>query len=291
MKSRFATLAFHREVAATPAALWFAWTSPGARAEWSAPSPEVTIETLSADLRTGGEEITLCRVEGQPDIRCDLRWLALQPERRSVSTEIISRDSVMLSAALVTADLAPHGEGASLQLTVQLASLAEDMEPGYQAGFAAALDNLVALAHRTMVLQREIAAPPALVWQAWADPKALPLWWGPEGFSCRTKRIDLRAGGEWVFDMIGPDGTVFPNHHRISRHDREARIDYTLHWGENGPKHADASAIFEDLGGATRVSLCMTFGDQAEYDQARGFGAYELGLQTLDKLARHLGVA
>ncbi|MCB1389893.1 MAG: SRPBCC domain-containing protein [Rhodobacteraceae bacterium] len=290
MTTRFATLVFEREVAASPTALWHAWTSPAARAEWSAPTEAVTVEYLSADPRVGGAEASLCKVEGQPDIRCDIRWLAMETARRSVNSEVIGREGVTLSAALVTADLAPHGEGTNLRLTVQLTSLAEDMEPGYQQGFGLGLDNLVAVAHRTMVMERVIAAPPALVWEAWSDPKALPQWWGPEGFSCRTKRIDLRAGGEWVFDMIGPDGTIFPNHHKISRHEPEARIDYALHWGENGPKHAEASAVFEDLGGKTRLSLCMTFCDQAEYDTARGFGAYELGLQTLGKLARHLGV-
>lgn len=290
MTSRFATLVFERHVAAPPSALWHAWISPSARALWSAPNEAVTVEYLTADPRVGGEELSLCKVEGQKDIACAIRWLALEPNRRSVNTEVIGCEGVTLSAALVTADLSAQGEGAALKLTVQLTSLAEDMEQGYQQGFGAGLDNLVAVAHRTMVLEREIAAPAALVWEAWTDPKALPLWWGPEGFSCRTQRIDLRAGGEWVFDMIGPDGTVFPNHHKISRHDTLERIDYTLHWGEDGPKHADASALFQDLGGRTKVSLCMTFSSQDEHDQAKGFGAYELGLQTLDKLARHLGV-
>src|SRR5712672_3115497 len=53
---------------------------------------------------------------------------------------------------------------------------------------------------RTMVLQRVIQAPRSIVWGAWMNPETLPQWWGPEGFSCRTKRIDLRTGGEWVFD-------------------------------------------------------------------------------------------
>ncbi|MDH5530959.1 MAG: SRPBCC domain-containing protein, partial [Paracoccaceae bacterium] len=70
---------------------------------------------------------------------------------------------------------------------------------------------------RTMVIERVINALPRTVWAAWFNPKTLPRWWGPDGFSCRTKRIDLREGGEWVFDMIGPDGTVFPNHHRYTR--------------------------------------------------------------------------
>ncbi|MCC0070102.1 MAG: SRPBCC domain-containing protein [Rhodobacteraceae bacterium] len=144
---------------------------------------------------------------------------------------------------------------------------------------------------RTMMLERVIAAPVAAVWAAWSDPAALPRWWGPDGFSCRTKRIDLRAGGEWVFDMIGPDGTVWPNHHRYSRFDPVGGIAYTLLWGEDGPKHADASARFEDIDGRTRVTLSMTFVTAEEYETAKGFGAVELGLQTLGKLAAHIGAA
>lgn len=144
---------------------------------------------------------------------------------------------------------------------------------------------------RTMVIERIIAAPIAAVWAAWTDPKALPTWWGPDGFSCRTRRIDLRDGGEWVFDMIGPDGTVWPNHHRDIRHMPMTGIDYTLLWGENGPKHADASARFEDLGGRTKVTLAMTFVTAKECATAKGFGAVELGLETLGKLAAHIGAA
>lgn len=142
---------------------------------------------------------------------------------------------------------------------------------------------------RTMVLERVIKAPVAVVWGAWMNPETLPQWWGPDGFSCRTSRIDLRAGGDWVFDMIGPDGTVYPNHHHYTVVDLHKRINYALHWGENGPKHADAWADFEDLGDATKITLSMTFITSEEYLNAKGFGAVELGLQTLGKLARFIG--
>jgi uncharacterized protein YndB with AHSA1/START domain len=118
---------------------------------------------------------------------------------------------------------------------------------------------------------------------------SLPKWWGPDGFSCRTSRIDLRAGGEWVFDMIAPDGTVFPNHHKYGAVIPGVRLDYTLHWGENGPKHADAWAMFEDQGGATKVTLGMVMATAKEYQDAKGFGAEALGLQTLGKLAKIIG--
>ena len=142
---------------------------------------------------------------------------------------------------------------------------------------------------RTMELSRVIRAPVALVWGAWTNPVTLPQWWGPDGFSCRTSRIDLREGGEWVFDMIAPDGTVFPNHHRYTLVRPQERIKYTLHWGENGPKHADASASFRVEGEGTRITLRMVFLTPKEFEDAKGFGAVELGLQTLGKLARFVG--
>jgi uncharacterized protein YndB with AHSA1/START domain len=285
-KSGFAALTFERDVAAPLSTLWQVWTAPAAREIWSAPSPSVRVEFLEADSRVGGREASLCKVEGQPDVHSESRWLVLQPLRRSVSSEVISSQGMTQSAALLTAELSGTQERSRLELTVQLSSLSEDMEPGYREGFGAGLDNLVNVAERTMVIQRIIKAPRSKVWGSWMNPQALPQWWGPDGFSCRTRRIDLRKGGEWVFDMIGPDGTVYPNHHRYGTVMPEDRIAYTLLWGENGPKHANAWASFEEEDGATSVTLGMVFSTAAEFQQAKGFGAEELGQQTLGKLER-----
>lgn len=285
---RFATLTFERQVAAPPTVLWQAWTAPAARAVWAAPAPTVTVEFLEADSRVGGREISLCKVAGQPDIRCENGWLELQPAVRSVNYEVISSEGVTQSAALVTADFSGTGDRSRLVVTVQLSSLAEDMAAGYRQGFTAGLDNLAGVAQRTMLIQRVIKAPRSVVWGAWVNNETLPQWWGPDGFSCRTRRIDLRSGGEWVFDMIGPDGTVYPNHHLYGEVRPEERLGYTLLWGENGPKHADAWASFEEQDGATRVTLGMVFSTAAEFQDAKGFGAVELGLQTLGKLDRFI---
>jgi uncharacterized protein YndB with AHSA1/START domain len=283
-KGRFATLTFEREIAAPLAVLWEAWTAPAARAIWAAPSPAVTVDFLEADTRVGGREVSLCKVEGHPDIRCECGWLVLQPALRSVKYEVISSEGVTQSAALVTANFSGTPARSRLVVTVQLSSLAADMAAGYREGFGAGLDNLAGAAERTMVLQRVIRAPRSVVWGAWMNAETLPQWWGPDGFSCRTTRIDLRTGGEWVFDMIAPDGTVFPNHHRYHEVRPEERIGYSLLWGENGPKHADAWASFEDQDCATKVTLGMVFSTAAEYQNAKGFGAVELGQQTLGKL-------
>lgn len=283
---RFATLTFEREVAAPLPVLWQAWTAPAARAVWAAPSPSVTVEFVEADTRVGGREVSLCKVDGQPDIRSECGWLELQPPVCSVNSEVILSGGVTQSAALVTADFSGTGERSRLVVTVQLSSLAGNMEAGYRQGFGAGLDNLAHATQRTMVLERVIKAPRSLVWDAWMNPETLPQWWGPDGFFCRTTRIDLRNGGEWIFDMIAPDGTVFPNHHRYGEVRPEERFSYTLLWGEGGPKHADAWASFEDYNGGTKVTLGMIFSTVAEFQDAKGFGAEELGQQTLGKLER-----
>lgn len=96
MSERFATLSFERQIAAPLATVW------AARADWAAPAPSVTVEFLEADTRVGGREVSLCKVEGHPDTRCEAGWLVLQPGMLSVNSEVISSEGVTQSAALVT---------------------------------------------------------------------------------------------------------------------------------------------------------------------------------------------
>lgn len=289
------TLTFRRRLAATPLQVWQAWTDPGLRALWAAPNPGVTVEILSADTRPGGQEVSICKVAGQPDMHCEVGWIAVETGRRTVNTEVVSAEGTIRSIALVTAEVDDDDDGADLRVTVQLASLSGDMGAGYSTGFDAGLDNLgdtAADSARVMEISRLIAAPAARVWAAWTDPDALPRWWGPEGFSCRTRQIDLREGGLWRFDMIGPDGTVWPNRHRFIAHVPERRIDYLL--DDDGADTMGAKMVrvtFVPEGSGTRVTLHMTFASAADMEMARGFGAEALGLQTLGKLARAVGAA
>lgn len=285
--NNFTTLHFERAVNAPLTALWHAWTAPAARAVWSAPHPSITVEFVESDTRVGGREISLCHAGGRPPIRCECGWLYLAPPQKSVNYEVISHEGKTFSAALVTAEFTGDASTSRFVITVQLSSLEKNMVADYNAGFGGGLDNLVKAAERTMILERVIKAPRQVIWDAWVNPETLPLWWGPNGFSCRTDRIDIRAGGEWVFDMIGPDGTVYPNHHLYQDVCQPERLSYTLLWAENGPKHADAWAQFEVIDEeTTRVILGMVFTTAAEYQTAKGFGAIELGLETLGKLER-----
>lgn len=284
-----ATLTFERTIAAPATTVWQVWTAPAARALWASPGPGISVEVLETDPRPGGHEVSICRAEGTPDVRCEVGWLVMQAPHLSVNHELITSAGKVDCASLITTRIEDAECGSRLTATIQLSSLGEDMEAGYRFGYGNGLDQLAAIAGRTMILRRQIKAPVAAVWGAWMNPETLPQWWGPDGFSCRTKRIALGQGGEWLFDMIGPDGTVFPNHHRYGAVVAGRRLEYTLHAGESGPVHAHAWALFDEVAGVTTVTLGMVMSSQEAYDGAKAFGAEALGLQTLGKLARFIG--
>jgi uncharacterized protein YndB with AHSA1/START domain len=147
---------------------------------------------------------------------------------------------------------------------------------------------MTALADRQITLTRLIKATPARVWAAWTDPVQLPQWFGPEGYSCTTKEIDLRPGGAWRFDMIGPDGKIWPNRHRITRHVPERRLEFILDADDDQSPQMTVVVTLNPEAGGTRLTQVMTMPDAATRDAALAFGAVELGQTTLAKLAARL---
>ena len=137
----------------------------------------------------------------------------------------------------------------------------------------------------TIVLTRLFNATAAQVWAAWTDPAILPKWFGPTGFFCTTRDIDLRSGGQWVFDMTGPDGTVWPNRHRITRYTPMTRIEFLL---DDGSDDGDPMEVVVDLtpeAGGIRLVQTLYMPSAEAKAGALAFGADKLGETTLNKLA------
>ena len=137
---------------------------------------------------------------------------------------------------------------------------------------------------RQITLTRLIAAPAEKIWQCWTDPAILPRWFGPEGYSCVTKEIDLRQGGQWRFDMIGPDGKVYPNRHRYTLFDPLKRLEFLLDDDAAGMEPIVAVVVLEPETGGTRITQTMTFPNVEMRNGALAFGADRLGQTTLAKL-------
>jgi uncharacterized protein YndB with AHSA1/START domain len=57
---------------------------------------------------------------------------------------------------------------------------------------------------RDLVVTRVFDAPVELVWKAWSDPEQVMRWWGPQGFTSPTCRMDFREGGTTIVHMHAP---------------------------------------------------------------------------------------
>lgn len=141
---------------------------------------------------------------------------------------------------------------------------------------------------RDIRAERLVAAPVALVWTAWTDPAHLPNWWGPEGFTCYTKEIDIRPGGLWRFTMIGPDGTEFPNRVRFVEMVPERRVDYVID-DDGGPFPAFAGRVtFSAEPGGTRVVMHSRFESPMALADVEKYGAREGAESNLACLAAYV---
>jgi uncharacterized protein YndB with AHSA1/START domain len=61
------------------------------------------------------------------------------------------------------------------------------------------------------LIERVVPARAEAVWDLWTTPEGIERWWAPEGFRVDVRRLDLRPGGELVYDMtaVGSEQVAF----------------------------------------------------------------------------------
>ncbi len=141
-----------------------------------------------------------------------------------------------------------------------------------------------AMSERELVISRVFDAPRPLVFEAWTNPEHLVHWWGPNGFTLPSCKLDLRVGGVFRFVMRSPEGTV----HRVQGVYREIvepeRIICTWAWvdEEGKPGHETTLTVtFAEHGKKTKLTLYQTIFESVEARDAHQHGWTE----TLDRLA------
>ena len=58
---------------------------------------------------------------------------------------------------------------------------------------------------KTIHITREFAADLDLVWDAFTKAEILDQWSAPKPFKVRTKEMDFREGGRWLYAMVSPE--------------------------------------------------------------------------------------
>jgi len=145
---------------------------------------------------------------------------------------------------------------------------------------------------REIVLVRVIDAPRDAVFAAWIDPDAFCQWFGPDGFTCTVHEMDTRPGGRARFEMVSPDGTVFPNRFDYLEVVPSERLvmDHGSDVDDDPARFRVTVTFDEQSDGKTVVTLRQLHPTPEHRAEKIGFGAVELGMQTMNKLARYLGV-
>ncbi|HEY2684132.1 MAG TPA: SRPBCC family protein [Steroidobacteraceae bacterium] len=142
---------------------------------------------------------------------------------------------------------------------------------------------------REIVLERTFDAPRDVVFDAFTNPKHVDHWWGPNGYSTTTSKMDVRDGGEWIYLMKHAQFGEFKNRIRYHRVTRPARLQYLHDSGvDNDPAAFEVEITFEEERGKTKVTMRSLFPSVAEVERVKGFGAVRGGEQTLARLSEYL---
>lgn len=146
--------------------------------------------------------------------------------------------------------------------------------------------------NKQIKVKRSFNAAVELVWAAWTRAEILDQWWGPKPRVARTKSIDFREGGYWLYAMVGPENEA-----------HWARVDYLKITPEkyfaayDGFCDEDGNAdttlprnkwenSFAEQGPQTMVDILLSFDTLEDLEKVIVMGFIEgftAGLENLDQ--------
>lgn len=134
----------------------------------------------------------------------------------------------------------------------------------------ASSSSVAATAPLDLVVSRLMDAPCMLVFKAWTQQEHAARWWGPQGFTTVSCRLDASPGGMFRVAMRAPDGTVHTKRGIYREVVVPERLVFSYAWedGNGNPGHEMLVTVtFEALGQQTLLTLHQTgFVDVPERD-------------------------
>jgi uncharacterized glyoxalase superfamily protein PhnB/uncharacterized protein YndB with AHSA1/START domain len=144
-------LTLKRTLAAPRAAVWRCWTEPELLQQWFCPKPW-TVPEADFDLRAGGRMNTVMAGPNGERVENKGMWLEIEPMRRLVFTDAFTEGFVPAAQPFMTGvvELADASDGGThftwSARHANAQASAQHREMGWEAGWNAATDQLVALA-------------------------------------------------------------------------------------------------------------------------------------------------
>jgi uncharacterized protein YndB with AHSA1/START domain len=134
-----------------------------------------------------------------------------------------------------------------------------------------------------IVSSRVFDAGPDAVFDAFADPRRLARWWGPNGFTNTIETFAFEPGGAWRLVMHAPDGQDIPNASTFLDIVRPERIVF-----DHAPPHYFRMTLtFEPEGMRTRFTMRMRHDTIENCELVRPF-VVPANEEVLDRLGAEL---
>src|SRR5258705_2502330 len=149
-----------------------------------------------------------------------------------------------------------------------------------------------------VVIHRVFNLPIKVVWLALTDAEYFKKWWGPEGFTCPSSKMEARVGGKYLNCMRGPDGKEYWSTGVVKEFIHERKLVITDNFSDAEGNITDASAhglpgtwpkellisiYLEEADGATKLKLKHAGIPDEMYDECiKGWN------ESLDKLEKNI---
>ncbi|HUG28751.1 MAG TPA: SRPBCC family protein [Gemmatimonadales bacterium] len=142
----------------------------------------------------------------------------------------------------------------------------------------------------TLTLVGDYPVPVERLWDAWADPRQLERFWGPETWPATFTRHDMAAGGGSAYYMTGPDGTKAHGWWRFLEVEPGRRIEVEDGFADEDGRPNDEmpttrmSIRFEPTATGSRFTSVTTFSSLEAMEQLVAMGMEEGIRSAVSKL-------
>ncbi len=155
-------------------------------------------------------------------------------------------------------------------------------------------DFIVNKENSTVNVISEFSANIELVWDAWTNPEIIDQWWAPKPWRAQTKSMDFRAGGFWLYAMVGPE-----NQQHWGRQDYEKVVLQKCFSGtdsfcdDNGTINAALPKtlfenVFSEANGKTIVTITSKYASLEMLEKIIEMGFKEGFTMALENLDQYL---
>ena len=148
--------------------------------------------------------------------------------------------------------------------------------------------NVTIPTDREIIVTRVFTAPRHLVFEAWTNPKYLPLWMlGPDGWTMPVCEMDLRPGGSWHFVWRHSSGKEMEMRGEYREVKPPERVVSSESWGPDWPETLN-TVVFREHAGKTTVTITLLYPSQESRDAALKTGMKQGMARSYERLENYL---